>query len=70
MYEFIDDLKKRDCVYVKADKGNALVVLNKVDYFTGMDSHIEESPYIQLKKNPLLKLERTTKEIIKVAANF
>lgn len=64
-YKILDGLKKKDCVFTKADKGNAVVILNKGDYFEGMNLHIKESAYIEIKKNPLLKLIRESTAIIK-----
>lgn len=42
-------MKEKDCFYLKADKGNAIVIYNKKDYFDGMYEHIDESPYEKFK---------------------
>lgn len=56
-------LKNKDCVYVKADKGNALVILDREDYISRVENLICEGPYVEVKKNPLPTLDRKANEI-------
>lgn len=56
----IKSLKDKGCVYVKADKGNALVIMNSDDYENRVKDTIAEGPYKPLVKNPLPKLIRDT----------
>lgn len=57
-FEIIDSLKKRNCVYVKADKGNKLVVLDKIDYENQVHDLINVRGYKVLNKNPLPRMIR------------
>lgn len=56
----IDSLKKKDVVYVKADKSNNLVILNKNDYDQRVEQLITECNYTEVKRNPLKKMIRET----------
>lgn len=55
-FEIIDNLKKRDCVYVKADKGNKIVVMGKPDYEKRMSDLIDKCAYKEITSNPLTKM--------------
>ena len=55
-FRTIVELKKKDCFYLKSDKGNSIVVLSKKDYMERMTNLIITGPYIELKKNPLNKM--------------
>lgn len=57
LYDTVNELQKKDCFYLKADKGNAIVIYNKEDYFDGMYDHIDESPYEKM----LIKQPRKSK---------
>jgi hypothetical protein len=63
-FTHIKNLKKKDCFYLKSDKGNSIVVLKKNDYFERMEKLIETGPYKELKKDPLNKMIRETNNII------
>ena len=52
-------------MYVKADKGNKLVILNKNDYENRMLSVIEKCEYKVISKNPLPKMIRDSNDLIK-----
>lgn len=62
----IKSLKEKPVYYVKADKGNALVILDQEDYDRRMKDKIIEGPYKELRSNPLPELikrvDRTLKE--------
>lgn len=57
-YEVIKHLKEKDCVYVKADKGNKLVIMNKDDYESRMFNLITECSYKKINRDPLPKMIR------------
>nr|CAI5849577.1 unnamed protein product [Callosobruchus analis] len=57
----IASLKEKDCFYLKADKGNKVVILDKKDYFDRVDKLIEEGPYKKITKNPLPKMVNQVK---------
>ena len=51
---------------MKADKGGATVILNKEDYVTKMQSHLDLSDYYkELNQNPLSRITREVMETIK-----
>lgn len=67
----IKSLNERECVYVKADKGNKLVILEKSDYENRTQSLILESEYKSLRKDPLPGMVRQVKELKKqIVENF
>lgn len=43
-YEILDELREKDVFIMKADKGNAVVVIDKSDYKERMESHIANGP--------------------------
>nr|CAI5821272.1 unnamed protein product [Callosobruchus analis] len=57
----IASLKEKDCFYLKADKGNKVVILDKKDYFDRVDKLVEEDPYKKITKNPLSKMVNQVK---------
>ena len=69
-HKLIKSLREKDCVYVKADKGNKIVILDSVDYDRRVLDLIDECSYKEVKKSPLLKMVRESdairKEISKV----
>lgn len=66
-YHIIKSLKSKDCFYLKADKGNSLVILDKPDYFNRVSALINEGPYTEIKKNPLPKMIRDTKTVLSIS---
>lgn len=48
--ETIKKLKEKDVVYVKADKGNQVVILDKSDYEERVNQLIDECGYKKIKK--------------------
>lgn len=64
-FNIIKSLRSKDCFYLKADKGNKLVILDKTEYFERVRSLITQGPYKQLNRNPLPKMIRETKDAIK-----
>ncbi|XP_065204080.1 uncharacterized protein LOC135834170 [Planococcus citri] len=50
---------------MKADKGNAIVVMEKEDYNNKVNDLLKNGPYKELTKNPLNNMIKTTKTAIK-----
>lgn len=69
-YEFglIKSIKEKDCVYVKADKGNKLVILGKEDYENRMTGVIEELSCKLITRNPLPKMVREVDNLRKIVS--
>lgn len=51
-------LREKECVYVKADKGNAVVILTNDEYEERMQQLIRNSDFTQLKKSPLDEISK------------
>lgn len=66
----IKNLKKKDVFYLKADKGNKLVILDKHEYFDRMNNLIEKGPYLKLTKTPLPKMISELNTTLKVCKNI
>ena len=57
--------KDKSIVIIKADKGNATVVLNRQDYEDKLNTMLEDGTYRKLKKNPTSMIERQISEALK-----
>ena len=58
-----------DIVVLKADKGGATVLLNNKDYVSKMLDHLSSSrSYKQLGSNPISKILREVKKVIKTSS--
>jgi hypothetical protein len=57
--------KYEDLVILPADKGNATVVMNTVDYSKKMKELLNEPAYKILHKDPTSKIERKTATLIR-----
>lgn len=69
-YKVIEDLRKKEVYYVKADKGNSMVVMDKSDYKKRMEEHIEKGPYVKVRsKNPLRSFNLKSKAMVKTNIN-
>jgi len=67
----IKRLKEKDVYYMKADKGNSLVILDKKDYDERMIELINNGSYKMESKSPLTKMEKSATEVIdKVSKTF
>lgn len=64
-FDLIKNIKEKNCVYVKADKGNKLVILGKEDYEFRMTNVIDELTCKQITRNPLPKMVRESDELRK-----
>lgn len=56
--QIIKRLKEKNVVYVKADKGNQVVILDKTDYENRVLQLISECGYKKMKRNPLKTMVR------------
>lgn len=63
-FKTIEELSKKDVFYLKADKGNSLVIMNKGDYESEMNKLIKESDFMELNANPMNRMITNTKAII------
>lgn len=59
----IECLKSKPCVYSKADKGNAMVIVNTSDYENGMLELLEDGPYTEV-RDPSGKMATLTSKIL------
>ena len=50
----LKSLKQNDSIIIlPVDKGRATVILNKEDYIRKCNEHLENGPYIKIKKDPI-----------------
>lgn len=61
----IESLRSKDCVYVKADKGNKVVIMDKSDYDSRANKLITECNYKKLNKTPLNTMIKQANDIRK-----
>lgn len=59
----IKNLRSKDVIYTKADKGNALVILNKSDYLNRMKETVTSTSFTKIPKNPLPKMIKQASQI-------
>jgi hypothetical protein len=57
-------LKKKNCSYLKSDKGNTTVVMDGDDCYKRTESKIVNGPRVEILKNPLNKVVGDTKTTI------
>lgn len=62
-HKLMNELRKKEVYYMKADKSNAIVILDKKDYDGRMLKLISEGPY-ELINNPLNKFQNHVSSII------
>jgi PHD/YefM family antitoxin component YafN of YafNO toxin-antitoxin module len=60
----IPNLKKQGCLALKADKGNAVVILKEEAYEDSMKLMLQEGPYNQIPKQPLNRMVQKVKETL------
>lgn len=65
----VESLNNKDVYYIKADKGNSVIILDKLDYDARMLEHIETGNYCKVKRNPLSKMEKSVKKVIQKIIN-
>jgi hypothetical protein len=70
----VKELKEKPVFYVKADKGNNIVILDKKDYDNIMTKKLTEGPYRKLRKDPLpdilKRFDKTIKDCKPIFLNF
>lgn len=64
-WDLIKGLKRKDCYYLKADKGNTVVILDKTEYVNRVNKLLEEGPYEKIRRNPLNKYISFTNDVVK-----
>lgn len=57
--------RMEDIVVTRADKGNATVILDRLQYTNKVDELLEETTYSRLRRDPTTTIERETREIIR-----
>lgn len=65
-----DKIKNESLTITKADRGNCLVILNKGDYISKVETFLCENSFHKLNKNPLMKYKKQLDGIIKTLAPF
>ncbi|XP_055307948.1 uncharacterized protein LOC129572066, partial [Sitodiplosis mosellana] len=61
--------EKRDAVYfMKADKSNNIVIMDKEEYVKMIEDFIESGPYEEVRRSPLPGMIRRTREAVKTAS--
>ena len=57
--------KDTEIVILPADKGNAMVVMERSEYISKMNMMLEDKTYAKLKKDPTSKVERKINKALK-----
>lgn len=60
--KILESIKSKNCVFMKADKGNKIVIMDKLDYENSVNDLIAKGPYEKV-KNPMNKLNNKACEI-------
>ena len=68
--KIVKTLKQKNCYYLKADKGNTVVIMEKQDYYDRVSRLIETGPYLKVTRNPLNKSIADTKLALKSCPNL
>lgn len=63
-FRIVKSLKTKDVFYLKADKGNSMVIMDKTDYATRMNEHIEMANYVNIPRNPLPRMVKAANDAI------
>lgn len=66
----VKNLKSKNCFYVKADKGNTVVILDKNDYHSRVSELINTGPYVKIPKSPINQMVNLTKQTLKNCPNI
>lgn len=71
--QIINELKKKPVYYLKADKGNRIVIMDKEEYDRQVVNKIQHGKYKELRVNPLpdsiKRVDRAIRECTKVIGN-
>jgi hypothetical protein len=57
----LKELKKNYVFYLKADKSNSVVAVDRMDYKQRMPNLISDGPYEKINFNPLVKVVKAVK---------
>src|SRR6185437_1392162 len=60
-------LKERQLLYLKADKGNTVVVMKKEQYEAKMDQRLEDQAYVKIKNDPTNRVIKRLKHFAEAA---
>ena len=60
----LKNLKRKNCFFLKSDKGNTTVIMDKDEYIERTMNTITNGPYVEIHKNPLNKIVADTKTAI------
>ncbi|XP_055591000.1 uncharacterized protein LOC129743079 [Uranotaenia lowii] len=59
------ELRRKEVFYVKADKGNSVVIMDKTDYNGLMQAKIDEGPYRVRREDPLPEMIKEVEKTLK-----
>ncbi|XP_055585042.1 uncharacterized protein LOC129737900 [Uranotaenia lowii] len=59
------ELRRKEVFYVKADKGNSVVIMDKTDYNGLMQAKIDEGPYRVRREDPLPEMVKEVEKTLK-----
>lgn len=68
--KILKELREKSVYYTKADKGNAVVILDKEDYDNRMSEKINNGPYRQLRVDPLPTMVKHVEKTLKECKSF
>lgn len=63
-HQALRSINQKECYYMKPDKGNKLVILDKKDYDDRMKKLITEGPYEIVTRDPLPSMVTQTRKLI------
>ncbi|SRR6266436_778540 len=66
----LKSLKAKDCYYIKSDKSNAVVIMDKTDYCSKVEEMLISGPYDLISKSPLDKFQRQLKATLQTCKTF
>ncbi|XP_037930276.1 uncharacterized protein LOC119665014, partial [Teleopsis dalmanni] len=66
----LKELKRKPVYYIKADKGNALVIMDKDEYDQRVQEKIDNGPYREFRINPLPEMVNRTNKLVEKCSKF
>jgi hypothetical protein len=67
----ITSIGRKGCILLKADKGDAIVILTKEQYRNNMNTMLEEGPYELVKRSPLnRRIKEVNEELHRIKDEF
>lgn len=70
-HQIAKTLREKEVYYIKADKGNSIVILDKVDYQERVQNLLDEGPYRLKNTSPLTRLTKLARDLrTKIAEEF